>query len=116
MLSNLSRRLAIVEQRVADTARREKLSNCNCFPQDPERLGIPFLATNEKEFEAQINLRCPAHGFRRLGKLIVLTIVNPDRTITEESVRLGQVVDEYQLRLSEFLKSDPELEDDSEEF
>ncbi len=38
-LSNLEGRLAKVERLVADRARREKLANCNCSPQDPEAIG-----------------------------------------------------------------------------
>lgn len=107
--------MAKVEQQVADKARREKLANCNCFPHDPKRLGAPFVVSDEKKFESEMNLTCPAHGFRRFGQLLVLKFVHSDGTFDEKSVRLGQVVDEYERRLSEFLKSHPELEDDFKE-
>jgi hypothetical protein len=102
---NLSRRLAAVEQRLAETARRESLDDCNCVI-------TPFFAVkDEKEFEAQTNVACPVHGFRRLERLVVVTILSTRRD-TEKSDRLEQVVDEYQRRLAEFRKSHPEFEDD----
>lgn len=117
MLSNLNRRLAKVEQQVAFRARLEKLANCNCRPQDPEDPDSLLLVTNTKAFEAEMNLPCPVHGFRRLGQLFVLQYLESDWTISEESVRLKEVVEEYKRRLSEFLEFHPELEeDDSREF
>jgi len=105
-LSNLNRRLAKVEQQAADRATRERLAHCNCCPQDPESLGIPLVVTNAREFE-EMMVPCPAHGFRRLGKLIVLQLIKPDGTIAKESVGLDEVVGEYERRRSEFLKSHP---------
>jgi hypothetical protein len=107
--SDLSRRLAKAEQQVAAMARHTKLANCNCCPQDPTGIGIPLLVTNTKEFEAKMNLPCPVHEFRHLGKLVVVQFVHGDRTIAEESVGLNKVVEEYEHRLSAYLKSNPEL-------
>jgi len=103
---NLSRRLAAVEQRLAETARSERLDDCNCV------ISSLFAVKDEKEFEAQTNVACPVHGFRRLERLVVVRIVRTSRSNTEESDRLEQVVDEYQRRLAEFRKSHPEFEDD----
>jgi hypothetical protein len=102
---NLIRRLATVEQRLAETARHESLADCTSVIS-------PFFAVkDEKEFEAQANVACPVHGFRRLERLVVVTIVRTSRPNREES-RLEQVVDEYQRCLAEFRKSHPEFEDD----
>jgi hypothetical protein len=107
---NLSRRLAAVEQRLAETAKRKSLDNCNCI------IRPLFPVKDEKEFEAQTNVACPVHGFRRLERLVVVTIVRTSRSNREESrleeSRLEQVVDQYQRRLAEFRKSHPEFEDD----
>ena len=103
-LSNLNRRLAKVEQQVDDRARQKNLATCNCYPKDPERVGIPFVVTNTEEFEAEVNFPCPAHAFRRLGQLLVLQKMHPDRTLAAPSIGLLEVVDEYHRRLSEFLK------------
>jgi len=74
---------------------------------------VSFFASPE-QFEAAANLPCPAHGFRRLGKITVFVLVEEDGTIAEESARLSQLVEEYKLRLSQ-LPLSPELEYDSEE-
>ena len=113
-LSNLNKRLAKVEQQTTHIATREKLVNCNCYP-DP--LGLKMLVVKDaKEFEAQMNLSCPAHGFRRLGKLMVVTIVGGNEEISEEGARRKELAKEYDRRLSEFVKSHPELKDDRDGF
>ena len=93
-----------------DIARREKLANCNCYP-DPLRIKM-LVVKDAKEFEAHMNLSCPAHGFRRLGKLMVVQTPGADGTISEECAKRKELVTEYDRRLSEFLKSHPELKDD----
>ena len=75
-----------------------------------------LVVKDAKEFEAEMNLSCPAHGFRRLGKLMVVTIVGRKGEISEECARRDELVKEYERRLSEFLKSHPELKDDRDEF
>ena len=101
-LSDLNKRLAKVEQLAAHIAMREKLGKCNCYP-DP--VGLKMLVVKDaKEFEAQMNLPCPAHGFRRLGKLMVVTIVGGKGEISEECARREELVEEYDRRLSEYLK------------
>ena len=113
-LTNLNMRLAKVEQQATHIATREKLANCNCYP-DP--LGIKLLVVKDaKEFEAHMNLSCPAHGFRRLGRLMVSIIGGQRGEISEECARRKELVAEYYRRLSEFLKSHPELKDDRDEF
>src|SRR5260370_33531407 len=73
-LANLNKRLAKVEQTAAHIATQEKLANCNCYTYLP---GMKMLVVKDaKEFEAHMNLSCPAHGFRRLGRLMVVTIAS----------------------------------------
>jgi hypothetical protein len=62
------------------------------------------------------NLPCPVHGFRRLGKLLVVQIAGRRGEISEEYTRRIALVAKYRLRLSEFLKSHPELRVDRNEF
>lgn len=107
-LSNLERRLAKVERLVADRARREKLANCNCGPQDPES-GL-IIVSDSRQLEAEMNLTCPAHGFRCLGQVMVIRSDEEDETFAEESVRLAKLFDEYERRLFAFRKSHPESE------
>ena len=106
-LSSLSRRVAKLEQQRADRKRGEQLANCIC---------CESTMTHEAEkFEAEMNRTCPVHGFRRLGIIVTMTIIESDGTVAEESVKLRQLVDTYHLRLSQLPKSSCELEDDSEE-
>lgn len=112
-LFNLRTRLAKVEGQVADKAIREKMANCNCFPRGEK---LPSTFRDTEEFEAAANLPCPVHGVRRLGKLMRIEVVNMDLTPTEESAKLIQAMNEYELRISQLPPPSPELEDESEEF
>jgi predicted component of type VI protein secretion system len=96
-LSNLSRRLAKIEREMAEKVRRKELANCIC-----RDLTVAFAS---EEFEAEMNLPCPAHGLRRLGQIIAVEGVNPDKTVTEESTKLAQLLDMYELRLSQLPQS-----------
>jgi len=116
-LSHLNRRLVKVEQQVAHLAKREQLADCKCFPPGPNGISLPwFVVKNAEEFEADMNLPCPVHGFRRLGQLMIPRIVGRKGEISEEYTRRRELVAKYELRLSEYLKSHPELEDDRNEF
>lgn len=113
-LANLNTRLAKVEKQATYIATQEKLANCNCYP-DP--LGMGRLVVRDgKEFEAHMNLSCPAHGFRRLGNLMVVTIVGQKGETSEDCTRCKELVAEYHRRLLEFLKSHPELKDERDKF
>ena len=75
-----------------------------------------LVVKDAKEFEAHMNLSCPAHGFRRLGRLMVVNIVGRKGEISEDCARRNELAMEYYRRLSEFLKSHPELKDARDEF
>lgn len=104
--------MAKVERKAAEIAMRENLSTCNCYPKSRGRVGRRWFVGDTKELEAAMNLPCPAHGFRRLGKLTAVQIVGPKGEISEECARRGKLVREYERRLCEYLKAHPELEDD----
>ena len=53
-LSSLKKRLANLEQEVADRARRAASANCNCEP-----IGTLAFASEPEKFEAEMNLPCP---------------------------------------------------------
>jgi hypothetical protein len=63
-LCNIRKRLAKVQQQIADIARHEELSNCNC------RDGTVASEGQAEEFEREMNLPCPTHGLRRRGTII----------------------------------------------
>lgn len=102
-LSKLNARLAKVEQKVVDLGIREKLATCNCY-----RSKELMFVWGSRQFEAVRNVRCPAHAFRCLGQLMLVSV--------EGDERLGELVQEYERGLAEFLESSPELTDDSDEF
>ena len=111
-LSDLNARIAKVERKAAEIAVRDKVGECNCYPKNPGARGLPWFVANSKELEAAMNLPCPAHGFRRLGKLIAVEIVGKNGEVSEECTKRSELVEEYDRRFSEHLKSHPELEDD----
>lgn len=93
--ASLDRRLTKVEQELTSRERRRELANCTC------REVTVALPNQIEEFEAEMNRTCPAHGFRRLGQILALSFVKPDRTVTEESIKLAQLLEKYELALSE---------------
>jgi hypothetical protein len=97
-LSSLSRRLAKVEQQMADQARRAELANCTCRHMPDLTLVYPF---QPEEFEAEMNLPCPAHGFRRLGRIMQIVFVNPDDGTEVPSPRLDELIATYEARLAQ---------------
>jgi hypothetical protein len=64
MAASLSMRVAKIERWKAEKAWRKKLAHCNC------RVATVANPCQLQEFEAEINLPCPAHGFRNLGTII----------------------------------------------
>jgi DNA-directed RNA polymerase subunit RPC12/RpoP len=70
----LQRRLAKVEKVLAETAEEEKPANCICIPCG-KRFNTIAFSNKPKEFEADMNLRCPAHGFRSLGHVMVFRVI-----------------------------------------
>ena len=112
--SNFRRRLEKLEQQMAQVQRIRPV-NCNCCPEDPKGIGTAWVISDAKQLEEAMQVRCPAHGFRTLGKLVMIRIFNGKR-IAPESVKLAEVRDEYYRRLSEFKKSHSDPDDFGEEF
>jgi hypothetical protein len=120
-LSSLGRRLAKVEQKLAERARREKLANCICGA------AIIAVSTAPEQFEAEMNRTCPAHGFRRLGKIIPVIFGSVDAADEPETdgpdtdevdkdqaknqAKLKQLLETYELRFWKDCKSRVELEE-----
>ena len=96
-LSGLWKRLAKVEQRMADQARRAELANCTCVHSP----WMTFAITGDpEEFEAEMNLPCPAHGFRRLGRIMHVRFMDPDGT-AEPDPRLDELIATYEAGLAQ---------------
>lgn len=96
-LHGLRKRLANVEQGLATIAKQEGVSNCIC---SPATLALP---DQPEEFEAEMNRKCPVHGFRRLGTIMRVRFVEADGTIVE-SPKLDQLLETYEARLSRTCK------------
>jgi hypothetical protein len=90
-MRGLQKRLARVEQTLANIAKREKMANCICrdctlvLPHEPEK------------FEAEMNRTCPVHGFRRLGQIMQVVFIGPDG-VAEESAKLDELLEIYEAR------------------
>lgn len=109
MSRNFAKRLAQVEQRLAEVARREKLANCNCKE-------IMFFRTAER-FEEEKNLPCPGHGFRDLGRIGITVVFPSAGELPEDNSKLRQLIAAYETARA-LHRADLELkkEDDSQEF
>ena len=107
-LSSLWKRLAKVEQRMADQARRAELANCTCIRSPWMTVAI---TGQPEKFEAEMNHRCPSHGFRRLGRIMHVCFIDPDGT-AEPDPRLDELIATYDAGLAQ---ADREQANDSQE-
>jgi hypothetical protein len=94
-LSGLWKRLAKLEQRMAEQARRAELASCTCV-----RTLTVALPDQPEQFEAEMNRPCPAHGIRRLGRITRIHFWNPDGT-EEPCPRLDELMATYKARLDQ---------------
>jgi hypothetical protein len=99
------KRLEKLEKQLAEIATRQSGANCNCRD---------FTLAGQL-FEAEMNQTCPVHGFRGLGQIMVLQIEDEDGNITEESLAVSKLVEEYKQRLARHRQQILE-EDEPEEF
>lgn len=89
---------------MADLALRAELANCNCIRMPGITLANP---DQPEEFEAEMNLPCPAHGVRRLGRIMRLVFVKSSNAGRAEmsSPRLDELITTYEGR---FVQADRE--------
>jgi hypothetical protein len=92
-LSSLRKRLAKAEQEITYLARRAGLANCTCTSRT---LAVDGQA---EKFEAEMNLPCPAHGFRRLGKILHIRFVDRDGRVP--CPRMDELIATYAARLAQ---------------
>jgi hypothetical protein len=107
-LTGFRRRLAKVEQALAETAEQEKQVSCICIPNGARLITIAF-SNKPEEFEADMNRKCPAHGFRSLGEIMVLTVVGPGQK-KDERCRLDDLLADYRAREAEYSRNKLEHE------
>ena len=110
--STLRKRLAKVKQQVVEKARREKLVNCN------GRLATGALPDGAEQFEAEMNLQCPGHGFRSLGIILSLrtyeSTFRPDASDRDDVTKIDALIDLYWQRYRQHARR--EAEEESDEF
>jgi hypothetical protein len=102
-LTGFRRRLAKVESALAETAEQEKRANCICIPHGARMITLAF-SSKPDEFEADMNQKCPAHGFRSLGQILVLRVVGPGQK-KGERCRLDELLAEYRAREAEYTRT-----------
>ena len=107
-LAGLRRRLEKAEKALAETAEQEELANCIC--KVGAKSSPTIVQSNEPEkFEAEMNRKCPVHGFRHLGPILVIRITDHPG----ERFRVDDLLDEYKARKSEYERA--KLEHDTQE-
>jgi len=92
---DLEQRLVQMRAEVAEIVRKEARSFCNC-----KQITVIAGQTPE-EFEAEMNIACPIHEFRRLGAIVRLETLPPD----DEDLRIRELTEMYYRRLREFERS-----------
>jgi len=102
MSRKLEKRLAQVEQRLANVAKRDQLVDCNCKQ-------MTFFRTAE-HFEAEKNLPCPGHGFRDLGRVNITIVVPLNGAPRDDTTRLEQLIATYEAARARH-QADLELEE-----
>ena len=106
MAGNLNRRLEKLEQTLATIARQKILTNCNCG--DPRKI----FGANDDGLEAELNLTCPEHAERRLGRLLSVVFIGSDgRRIPNP--RRDALVEEYERRYARQLEHMDEDDSDN---
>jgi hypothetical protein len=95
MSGKFRKRLEKLEQQAAEVGLPDADAECNCRKST--------IACLPEHFKAEMNQTCPAHGFRRLGKINVLEtqIVGKDG-IVNASVGIRELVQEYERRLVQY--------------
>jgi hypothetical protein len=109
-LPGFRKRLAKVERALAATAEQEKLADCVCKVRDVSPPTVAF-SNKPEEFEAEMNQKCPVHGFRHLGHIVAIRFVKPGGN--HERCRLDELLEQYYARESQHSKA--KLEHDCQE-
>jgi hypothetical protein len=108
-LAGLRRRLEKAEKALGQTVEQERLADCICKVGAKARPTI-VRSDQPEELEAEMNQKCPVHGFRHLGgPIIVIRITD----LPNERFRVDDLLDEYYARKSAYERA--KLEHDTQE-
>jgi hypothetical protein len=102
-LAGFRKRLERVEKIVAETPEQKELADCICIPHGARVTTIAFTNKPE-EFEAEMNQKCPAHGFRSLGQIMVFRVVGRGQK-KDERCRLDDLMADYRTREAEYSRT-----------
>jgi hypothetical protein len=107
-LTGLRRRLEKAEKALAETVEQKKLANCICKVGAKSR---PMIVRSDQpeELEAEMNQKCPVHGFRDLGAPIIVIRITD---LPNERFRVDDLLDEYNARKAEHQRA--KLEHDTQ--
>jgi hypothetical protein len=96
MPRNFGKRLAKVEEALAENIQEKDLSKCNCA--DPKRIFMPRPGVDMAvQLTAELALRCPVHQERRLGRLLWAEIIGSDGKRVPNP-KMDSIVEEYERR------------------
>ena len=104
---NPRKRIEQLEQKLTEIAIRKSGAKCICK-------GFT-LAAKREFFEPEMNQACPVHGFRQLGKILIMKVVIGNGEPVQEFHGLAELVEEYKRRRDRHRQQMIE-EDDSEDF
>ncbi|MFY9843924.1 MAG: hypothetical protein ACLP0H_20090 [Terriglobales bacterium] len=94
-ITDLKKRLDRAERELADRAWHANFNGlCNCREETDANPLRP------QDFEEEMNTPCPAHGFRRLGKITHFTFLNEDGT-AKPHPKLDPLIKSYYARLDQ---------------
>jgi hypothetical protein len=99
-LAGLRRRLEKAEQALAETAEQEKMANCLCKKSRP----LIVRSDQPEELDAEMNQKCPVHGFRHLGTPLIV-IRCSDADLPDGRFRIDDLLDQYHARKSAFVRA-----------
>jgi hypothetical protein len=105
-LFSMRRRLRKLERALANSRWREKLVHCNC--------STVTMAIDPDKFEAEMNLSCPAHGFRQLGLIVHVEPIGAGGS-RRKGPGLDQLLATYEARARQARLDRIDKDDDFEE-
>jgi hypothetical protein len=109
-VAGVRRRVEKIEQTLANIGMRRRLPGCTCCDLT--------AVLDPKDFEEQMNLPCPAHGFRDLGTLMVVRYEraaggSSDPSLDEDprDVELDRLLEMYDARRDSSRNTDARLDE-----
>ena len=103
-LAGLRRRLERAEKTAAETAKQENLADCICKVKNESETATVLFSWDPEKLEAEMNQKCPVHGFRQLGKLLIFNAVKRGGVLCDKA-RFDELLAQYHAREAEYEKT-----------